>query len=121
MGILEFINALRETDKYIGDIYINGGCYQFSKLLCKMYKGAKTLVSLSKETGYHAVTEYKNVLYDIDGIVNDSLKYKTPNKKEIKIMENWSFSKNYLIKIGECPNCETPFFVKSNQIIIGDN
>ena len=140
MEILDFIDSLRETDNYIKDIYLNGGCYQFSKLLCKMYRSAKTLIYISpcisdknnididklerlkqpKDIA-HAVTLFDGKMYDINGEFESDRNYHVPTKKELEEVEKWSFSRNYLIKLGECPNCETPFFFSSkNQIIVGE-
>jgi hypothetical protein len=106
MGINEFIEELRNSDGYIKDIYMFGGCYKFHILLSKMYKN--TTPYLSKERD-HIITKYKKKYYDIMGEVYDVEGYvMLEMMSEIDRVEKWSFHKNNLIVLGECPNCEEP-------------
>ena len=106
MKILEFIDELRSTDRYIHHIYLNGGCYRFHVLLKKMYPSAVAYISDHKN---HIVTKYRGKYYDVMGIVNNTDGYTKLSESERIICENWSFHKNNLLKLTECPNCEEPF------------
>ena len=70
MNILNFINALRETDKYIETIYTRGGCYRFHLLLKQMYPECEPMINMSKD---HVATLYEERLYDINGVVQQEI------------------------------------------------
>ena len=101
---LEFINSLRESDGYIRMIYMNGGCYEFYKLLKKMYPDAKAyMVKLDGCSYYnHVLTNIYGFYYDIDGIF--SLRRNHDAKEVDERVESWNFSKKKLI-YKECPEC----------------
>lgn len=105
MNIDKFIDELRNTDRYIRDIYMNGGCYKFHILLSKMYKNTVPYISKEKD---HIVTRYKDRYYDIDGEVYEVKDYRVLDVSEIPMVENWNFHRNNLIVLSECPNCEEP-------------
>lgn len=105
MNILKFINELRDSDEYIKHIYMEGSCYKFYILLSKMYKSTIPYISIKKD---HIITRYKDRYYDINGEVYDVEDYKVLDIEDIPMVSNWSFRKNNLIKINECPNCEEP-------------
>ena len=44
-GMLRFIDALRQTDKYIEMIYMNGACYQFHLLLKTFFPESKPYIT----------------------------------------------------------------------------
>ena len=101
--IENFIDAIRETDFYIEIIYMNGGCYQFHLLLKSLFD-CEAYITSNKG---HVVSKYNNKYYDIMGEYTKD----TPTKmteKEVTMAENWSFYRNYKLKITECPYCETP-------------
>ena len=100
MKILDFINALRNSDKYINVIYNNGGCYQFYLLLHKMY-GGKPMINIEKN---HIVTLYEGIYYDIEGINNEEI-FLPLTDNDFKIVKKWSFSKNTWLTLGDCPSC----------------
>jgi len=107
---IEFITQLRKSDSYIKDIYSNGGCYQFYKILNLLYPNAeayKVKVTHSDTRYNHIITLINDIYYDIRGIVKVSDYYdlKCVSKEDIDELENWSFSKfNWLFKT--CPNCD---------------
>lgn len=94
-----FINALRNTDPYIEKIYLNGGCYQFYKLLKAVYPSAKPYITQDKQ---HIVTKIGLNFYDITGQVSG--RFSPLNSTDAEMCETWSFARcNWLYK--ECPNC----------------
>ncbi len=106
---IEFINKLRESDRYIEVIYTEGSCYQFFKVLKALYPNAKPIKVKWKNTIYnHIITEIDNRYYDITGEVKLSdYDYKYVVKEDLFEIEKWSFSKKaWLSK--ECPICEEP-------------
>ena len=112
MDILSFIDELRSTDRYIRHIYTKGGCYKFHLLLSKMYKGCVPYISHSKD---HIITRYRGKFYDINGAVkcispkvNCIDGYVPLGKSDIPMVEDWSFHKNNLIVLKECPHCDEP-------------
>ena len=105
-GMLFLINSIRETDRYIGDIFLNGGCYQFHLFLKKI--APKCEARINKERN-HIVTYFKGKHFDIKGIVEGQ--FEPLNSCEIEMASKWSFAKNRALKIGECPFCEEPIVV----------
>jgi hypothetical protein len=101
--ILYFINSLRKTDLYILPIFVQGGCYQFYILLSKIFNGCEPYINSDKN---HVVTKYKGKFYDINGIVSGS--FYPLSEEDVKMCKKWSFARNYLLQIKECPNCEEP-------------
>ncbi|MFU8688421.1 hypothetical protein ACNA6I_01185 [Rossellomorea sp. FS2] len=98
----EFISILRKSDDYIKTIYMNGGCYQFYKILKTLYPQATPLIDTDKG---HIVTVIDNVQYDITGIVDGSFFPLT--KEDISMCESWSFSNSYWLA-KNCPMCDEP-------------
>lgn len=109
MNIEEFIKELRSTDEYIRIIYLNGGCYKFHKLLSKMYKNIIPYISNENN---HIISRYKDRYYDIDGEVKNVKGYRELNESDIDMVEKWSFRKNNLLVLRECPNCDEPITFK---------
>jgi hypothetical protein len=60
--MLRFINAIRQTDRYISDIYLNGACYQFHLLLKTFFPECEPYISKEKD---HVITKYAGRYYDI--------------------------------------------------------
>lgn len=104
---IEFIDALRQSDRYIKVIYTEGGCYQFSKILKVIYQSAKAIkVKWDNTTYNHIVTEIDGKYYDITGEVklSDYHDFEYVKADDLSTLENWSFSnKAWLSK--ECPIC----------------
>lgn len=105
-GMLFLIDSIRETDRYIADIYLNGGCYQFHLMLKKF--APKCEARISKERN-HIVTYFKGKYFDITGIVEGQ--FESLNHYEIDMVSKWSFAKNKALQICECPVCEEPIVV----------
>jgi hypothetical protein len=105
MNISTFIEELRNTDSYIQHIYTKGGCYKFHMLLSKMYKNCTPYISQHKN---HIITKYKKKFYDINGEVDNLDGYTLLTIEEKLIVERWSFYKNNLLQLTECPLCDEP-------------
>lgn len=104
--MLFLINSIRETDQYIADIYLNGGCYQFHLMLKKFAPECEARITKEKN---HIVTYFKGKYFDITGIVEGY--FEPLNDYEIDIVSKWSFAKNKALQISECPVCEEPIIV----------
>jgi hypothetical protein len=103
MNIQSFIEELNHTDEYIHHIYSKGGCYKFHVLLSKMYKGC-----IPYTNGDHIITRYKGKYYDIYGEVNNQDGFRKLLDKEIPMVSKWSFRRNNMLKLKDCPHCEEP-------------
>jgi len=104
--MLFLIDSIRETDRYIADIYLNGGCYQFHLLLKKFAPECEARITKEKN---HVVTLFKDKYFDITGIVEGH--FESLNQHEINMASRWSFAKNKALQICECPMCEEPIVV----------
>lgn len=113
MKILDFINELRNTDRYIEEIYLNGSCYKFHLLLKKMYPSSIGYISKEKN---HIITKYRNKFYDITGIVNDYHDYTMLNKNEEIFCQKWGFYEKNLLLLTECDNCGEPITYNMKNI-----
>jgi hypothetical protein len=105
MDIETFIDELRNTDLYIRHIYTEGGCYKFHILLSKLFRGSIPYISQHKN---HIITKYKKKYYDINGEVDNLDGYTLLTIEEKLIVERWSFHKNNLLQLTECPVCDEP-------------
>ena len=105
-GMLFLIDSIRETDQYIADIYLNGGCYQFHLMLKKFAPDCEARITKEKN---HIVTYFKGKHFDITGIVEGQ--FDPLNSREIEMASKWSFAKNNALKICECPVCGEPIVV----------
>ena len=106
-SMLRFINVLRQTDKYIEMIYMNGACYQFYLLLKTFFPESKPYISKEKD---HVITKYAGKYYDITGEVSGNC-YTPMTESEIVMASGWSFNRTKVIQISECPHCEEPIVV----------
>jgi len=106
-GMLRFINALRQTDRYIEMIYVNGACYQFHLLLKTFFPESEAFINKEKD---HVITRHCGIYYDITGEVSGN-GYTPINESEIDMASAWSFHRTKMIQIGECPFCEEPIVV----------
>ena len=100
--MLDFIEAIRSTDRYISDIFLKGGCYRFHKLLRK-YADCEPFINAEKT---HVVTLFKGKYFDINGIAKG--KYRPLYEDEIKMVEQWSFANQMSLTLGECEVCGEP-------------
>jgi hypothetical protein len=107
MKPLEIINSLRESDKYIEMIYLQGGCYKFHLFLKKLFTGAIPYTNTKRD---HVISRIGGRFYDITGEV-DNHSFHICNEQEIKMCEEWSFSKNMALRVNECPACGEPICV----------
>jgi len=105
-GMLFLIDSIRNTDKYIADIYLNGGCYQFHLMLKKFAPNCEPRITKEKN---HIVTYFKGKHFDITGIVEGE--FEPLNFQETEMASKWSFAKNKALQICECPVCEEPIVV----------
>lgn len=107
MNPIRIITNLRKTDFYIEYIFMNGGCYQFYIFLKVFFPNAKPQINSKRN---HIVTEINGNIYDIKGCVKKE-GYTYLNKADLEMVQSWSFRKNNLLKITECPFCEEPICV----------
>lgn len=107
---LKLIDALRNSDIYIGHIFTKGGCYQFYLFLKKMFPAAIPYINQNKD---HVITRIGGYFYDINGVYKDYNKYIPLSNDDIKIVEQWSFRQQQLIQIDECEFCGEPFIYNS--------
>jgi hypothetical protein len=70
-----------------------------------MFKGCTPYISGTKN---HIITRYKGKFYDVYGEVDCLDGFTKLRDEEIPIVEKWSFRKNNLLQLHECPNCEEP-------------
>lgn len=107
----KFIEAIRESDEYMEMIFMNGGCYDFYKLLKTVYPRSKAyMVKLESLDYNHIITKIGKKYYDINGkfvMFDEDI---APAKDTCKL---WSFSRQKYI-YRTCPECgeEVPFFCK---------
>jgi len=107
MTPLTIIEALRKTDEYIHPIFMQGGCYQFHLFLKSIYPECKPYLHHDRD---HVATEINGKLYDITGEVKYDL-YDELTDQDKTMVEGWSFRKNNLLKLTECPACDEPIII----------
>lgn len=118
----KLIRSIRNSDEYIKLIFMNGGCYNFYKLLKMIYPSSvpyKVKLYKSSESFDHIITKIGDKYYDINGEIDpiDYYSVELVNNNDIPILETWSFSKNCLLyKL--CPNCHEEIYFDSNLNII---
>jgi len=104
------IDALRKSDSYIINIFKEGSCYKFYEFLRVIYPNAMPYINKEEN---HVVTKINSSFYDITGKI--ARKYESMyfpiNEQQLKKVKQWSFGKNMLIQITECPFCEEPITV----------
>jgi hypothetical protein len=105
LRIGDFIDELRNSDDYIVHIYTQGGCYKLHLLLSKLYPGSQAYISSHKN---HIITKKGKKFYDIFGEVQNPDGYTPLTEEERTVAEKWSFYRNNLLLIKECPHCEEP-------------
>jgi arginyl-tRNA synthetase len=106
IDVLEFIDTLRQSDRYIESIYLQGGCYQFYKILKSLFPTASPYFNSKKD---HVVTKIDDIYYDIRGIYEGEV---IPVKQEdLQELEGWSFSRTMALSLGECRHCEEPLLI----------
>ena len=105
--ILDFINTLRESDKYIQTIFLNGSCYQFHLLLKTFFDNCEPYISKQKD---HIITKHNDNFYDITGIVSGE-EFTPLSDAELNFVKSWSFYKTKMLQIHKCPFCEEPLLI----------
>jgi hypothetical protein len=107
---LKLINALRETDLYIHDIFMMGSCYRFHLFLKELYPDSKPFMHADRD---HVVSKIGDKLYDITGEIQAEFEflYEPLNDEDLELVESWSFDKKMMLQVGECPSCEEPIIV----------
>lgn len=107
--IIAIIKALRDSDEFIQDIFTRGSCFKFYEFLAVLFgpENVEPYFSLDKA---HVVSKIGGRLYDIRGMVKRKYEsnYTPMLPSEIEEAKHWSFSRNYLLKLTECPHCEEP-------------
>jgi hypothetical protein len=109
---LKLIDALRNSDMYIEHIFTKGGCYQFHLFLKKIFSNAIPYINENKD---HVITRIGDCFYDINGVYKDYSKYIPLTNDDKKIAEQWSFSRQQMLKINECEACGEPFIYIPNN------
>ncbi|WP_053062566.1 hypothetical protein [Photobacterium aquae] len=107
MDVEKLIASLRETDRYIETIFMQGSCYQFHLFLKSLYPKSRPLISKQKD---HIITMIDDRCYDITGIVS-SQGFSELTESDLQLVKSWSFSKYKILSLGECPCCEEPIIV----------
>ena len=119
-NVLGFITILRGTDKYVRDIYTMGGCYKFVVLLQYVFGRGEPYMNAD---GCHCACKIDGSLYDIDGLIADTAGWHKFQREDYEKAQRWSFSKNYMLQIAECPHCGEPITHPSMdyKICVHDN
>lgn len=112
MEILTVINSLRESDKYIKTIFLEGGCYQFHLFLKALFPECMAMINVEQD---HVITEYNGKYYDIQGELDtidfEESDFEYIHNDDLGIVEGWSFSGNMILSLGECQYCEEPILI----------
>lgn len=104
--LLNTIELIRDSDKHIKTIYLNGGCYKFYLVL-------ETIVDhdcmpMINEERNHIVLKYKNRFFDITGEVFGE--FNMLSEKDETLVESWNFS-NSRVLTTDCSVCHNPIQV----------
>lgn len=107
IGCSVLINALRKADFYVEHLFMMGSCYRFHLFLKEIYPEAVPYLHQDKD---HVVSKIDGRLYDIKGAIKKKHEclYSPLKEEDLAMVKRWSFSKNNLLKLSECPNCEEP-------------
>ena len=103
---LDFLDILRNSDKYIELIFSRGSCYQLGKLLCAVYPQAVLYKVKVNEYYDHVIVEIDGKFYDISGEASQSdISNAELVEEEDKVwLDEWGFSKRrWLTKT--CEHC----------------
>jgi len=87
---------------------MRGGCYQFHLILKSIFPSVLPFIHQQKD---HVVSLISGKLFDIRGIIDDKFEcLYSPliSENDLKMCQSWSFHKNNLLQICECPNCDEP-------------
>lgn len=111
---IELINALRESDEYIKYIYTQGSCYRFHIFLKSIWPEAIPYINKTKD---HIATRIGNSLYDINGETDGEEWEPLDNNLQIARCKEWSFYRQMMLKINECPFCEEEITFDEKDLI----
>lgn len=119
---LKLVNAIRESDENMACIYTMGGCYKLHLVIKSLITHAKPYIN---DSNNHIITLVSGQFFDINGRVDvkmvrgrygyDYKGWRLLKGDDLKMAEKWSFSKNRLIKLAECPYCEEPIVFNINE------
>lgn len=111
--IQKIIKSLRESDIYIPEIFMLGGCYKFHLFLKTIWPHAKPYINDSKD---HIATMISGTLFDINGVIEENQRYKFEpiQDSEIDMVKEWSFSRTHVLQLRECPYCEEPIIFEND-------
>lgn len=109
MTLEEFITELRQSDDYIVHIYTRGSCYRFHLMLSRLFKGCVPYISAHRN---HVITRHRGRYWDVLGEVENLDGYVPLKEEDLPMVESWSFYRNNLIRLNECPHCEEPLVWK---------
>jgi hypothetical protein len=115
--IIDFISAIRSTDKLTETIYLNGGCYKFYELLSSIYGDAHCVPVINSDKN-HIGTAHNGVIYDITGDISELEAWTAMSHDDIELAKSWSFSNNKLSSIGDCPHCGAELYMSGDGVII---
>lgn len=107
---LDLINALRATDDYIGEIFMQGGCYQFHLFLKAIFPEAIPYINRKKS---HIYTKIGNDFHDILGVMDeeDEEHLKLLTGRDLERAKGWSFAKHNSLVLGDCTYCNEPIII----------
>ena len=116
--ILDFIDTLRNADYFVKHIFLNGGCYQFYKIVKSVFPEARPYIKGYPECA-HVVAVIGNNCYDINGRYDG-----TPEEHGFVLMseelqkeaEGWSFAANNDLYYGECEVCGEPVRIDRQKL-----
>lgn len=108
------IKSLRDSDLYIEHIFMRGGCYKFHLFLKSIFPSLKPYIHQDKD---HIVSYYDGHFYDIRGRIESKFEclYSPLTTDDVSLVSKWSFSRNYVLQLGECPICEEPLICESDS------
>ena len=103
--LLKFIRELRLSDQYIPTIYSQGSCYRLCKVIQTLNPSVVPVINSEKD---HVAMKLGNLVFDITGEVDNPEDFTEVSAEELQEVEAWSFSRNYMIALGECEYCQEP-------------
>ncbi|WP_417733140.1 hypothetical protein [Rosistilla oblonga] len=107
MELISLIGSIRETDRYIETIFMNGGCYRFHLFIKSLYPDA---VPVKNKPFDHVGSLVDGTCYDINGIVDWD--YFAMSDDDIKTAAAWSFGRDSFLTDGECAACGEPILLE---------
>lgn len=115
--VQKIIKSLNDSDVYIEHIFLRGGCYRLFLFLKTIYPNAEPYIHQDKD---HIVTKLFGHLFDIRGIIESEFEclYTPLSNEDLDMVESWSFSRNQVLQLCECPHCEEPIIYDEQYNII---